>query len=657
MANTVTKYKNQWDFVNSTLDSSNVQFLSGTQEKLNKYLKDSGDVLEGTAKEGTFYLTSDTHRLYIGRAVTVGSSTKYYPVPVNEGIETITFAQLENLQANQGEFYYISDKNILAVRSGDKWVQLNTDTGISGVKNTAVSNLGADGDSGYVKIQTVIDDTSGGSFGTDDKDSWQLIPGSNVTFGFVAATSTTPAKLTVNAIDTTYTLGTAANASGATISLTPNDGTASSINITAKTSTNTGVETAANDLHVTSDAAGAVKITLDEVKGNAVSARGTAGATTGDTGFNIQPIVGTNIRSDLTGLTPTKSDVLDPTIVIGAATLNGLTADELADVTGGVSNIKFRGGQANLNVYTVEQTEKVIADRIAAQLQTADALTYKGTVTSTNGTSLIFTPTATTHHNGDVYKASADFDWASAPGGKVKTGDLLIATGTENASGEITGTITWQVIPSGDEETYKAVINASEKSISINSYLSNTASGTMAKQIYAKGSDDWLTVAATAGKTATGLADNNQLTITYGHKNPGAVTVDTTATDTALKLDNVDATAKTVTFYALADGADRISTDYGHLTGYKTKQVTISQNQLSNVNSTATTVTSGLGTLKSKVNLDFIYSELNGNSVNLSSSNKQVQYTSNTLVLTGSTNTSGTNTAGIINVDLVWGAF
>lgn len=96
---------------------SNVCFLLGTQEKLNTMM---------TGKSGTngaFYLTSDTHRLYIG---TSDGSVQ----PVNEGVTTVkNLTALQGLQKpNAGEFYYLTDENILCVYNGTSWVQINSDT-------------------------------------------------------------------------------------------------------------------------------------------------------------------------------------------------------------------------------------------------------------------------------------------------------------------------------------------------------------------------------------------------------------------------------------------------------------------------------------------------------------------------------------------------
>jgi hypothetical protein len=103
----------------AAFDGKNVLFLQGTQAKLNELMNNGG------AKEGAFYLTNDTHRLYIGR--TVNNVTK--PVAVNEGVVTVnTVDDLPTTGVNVGEFYYVTTGNILCVYSGAGFVQINADT-------------------------------------------------------------------------------------------------------------------------------------------------------------------------------------------------------------------------------------------------------------------------------------------------------------------------------------------------------------------------------------------------------------------------------------------------------------------------------------------------------------------------------------------------
>ena len=92
---------------------ANVGFLRGTQVNIEKLLTNKGAI------PGTFYLTSDTNRLYIGKDDTSVA-------PVNQGIIPIgSLDDLQNVSGDSGQFYYIEGSNILCVRSGGKWVQIN----------------------------------------------------------------------------------------------------------------------------------------------------------------------------------------------------------------------------------------------------------------------------------------------------------------------------------------------------------------------------------------------------------------------------------------------------------------------------------------------------------------------------------------------------
>ena len=98
---------------------ANVKFLKGIQSDFNKL---------STFTDGAFYLTTDTDRLYFAQ-----SSTEC--VPLNQFIRTVTWDQFNALTTTQvakGDYYYVPEKNILAVckdNSGSlTWTQLNPDT-------------------------------------------------------------------------------------------------------------------------------------------------------------------------------------------------------------------------------------------------------------------------------------------------------------------------------------------------------------------------------------------------------------------------------------------------------------------------------------------------------------------------------------------------
>ena len=144
---------------------ANVLFKQGTQASLDTIR------FNKTAIDGSFYLTIDTHRLYIGRPD--GDA-----VPVNEGVNTVaTLDDLPQITAANapsyvGQFYYVSGSNILCVYSASTqggavkggWVQINpnTDTHLSDLKiNITVEN-------GVATVSTSITEADSANNGSAD---------------------------------------------------------------------------------------------------------------------------------------------------------------------------------------------------------------------------------------------------------------------------------------------------------------------------------------------------------------------------------------------------------------------------------------------------------------------------------------------------------
>lgn len=113
----------------ASFKDSNVLFLQGSQNNLNSLITNGG------AKEGAFYLTNDTHRLYVGR----NNGAKVIPVAVNEGVVTVAeVSKLPTTGVNAGEFYYATKENILCVYNGQQFIQINKD------QNTTNRSMAAD---------------------------------------------------------------------------------------------------------------------------------------------------------------------------------------------------------------------------------------------------------------------------------------------------------------------------------------------------------------------------------------------------------------------------------------------------------------------------------------------------------------------------------
>ena len=191
--------------------------------------------------------------------------------------------------------------------------------------------------------------------------------------------------------------------------------------------------------------------------------------------------------------------------------------------------IHFVDGNATLPVYTKTEVDT----KVSNSLKTFDAMAYKGTVSKSDAS----TKLASTGNVGDTYKAAEDI---TAPV-KANTGDLIIATGTD-------GAVTWDVIPSGDDQTITGAATTSGISVS-------DQSGTLAEISVVKGNKINVSNSTSGKKT----------TLTVGHE---AITQPTPVAGTA-----VTQTAKnSAEFTAITD----ITEDgYGHVTGITTKKLTV----------------------------------------------------------------------------------
>ena len=98
--------------------NANVMFKRGTQSSFNNL---------STYQDGCFYLTTDSHRLYIGtgsnKADLVSQSVITYPNWAS--IEALSNKSSSNYApglCSEGQFYYAKAENILCTYSDGKWV-------------------------------------------------------------------------------------------------------------------------------------------------------------------------------------------------------------------------------------------------------------------------------------------------------------------------------------------------------------------------------------------------------------------------------------------------------------------------------------------------------------------------------------------------------
>ena len=389
---------------------ADVLFKRGTQSALDALRIDT----DKTKRiPGAFYLTEDSHRLYIGT-----DNDNRDIVPVNEGITTVEkLNQLPNPSTADekklatGQFYYVykdndgTDLNVLAIYNGSAWVQINsnTDTKLDSFEQKVSVN------SGVATVTGTVKDTAGASKSGNFKIS--------VAGGLTLSVTSNNLKIDATALqqDLSHTIS------------TTNGGSVDVKLLNPKTSGNKFRIEAGNYVTIekNSDSTGIVINGADHrVKSVAVNNGNTAGSSTN--GFNIKV-------TDQSG--NAKSANFDPTI-------------KLANDT----SIHFVDGTIDLPVYTTDEIDA----QFASKLKEIDSMTYKGTIgTSGTGHSGNSLPTSNVRI-GDTYKVVSGFT-ATIGGVTPREGDVIIARSTdntENANGYIdSGKIAWDLIPSGNEDT------------------------------------------------------------------------------------------------------------------------------------------------------------------------------------------------------------
>lgn len=375
----------------NVLKDAKVGFLTGAQSSIDTMLSKGANA---GAKHGYFYLTKDSHRLYVGNSD--GSISA-----VNEGVQTVTYlGDLPTLQtaadkvAYTGRFFYVQYKdstagqvdsniaNILCVYNGSAWVQINanTDTHINSNTYTA-STSGA-----TATITNAIGSTDGGSV----TGKFEI-----VTAGGLKIAKTAGATNSITLTGDKFTLAAGDGAAGEVkLNLTSANGQGSS-SVTLKADPSTTVLTR--------------KENVITISGRVNASLAIANAATGQTGFTVTV-------KDNQGKTVTGS--YDPVIKYGSKAQ---------------SSTKLVDGVFNINAYNKEEIDQLMRD--------LNAMEYRGTV-GANGTAatawaeLLKLP----QKIGYTYLFSSPITVNNA---EHTAGTLAIARGTEYTAADLAaGTIT-----------------------------------------------------------------------------------------------------------------------------------------------------------------------------------------------------------------------
>lgn len=666
---------------------ANVGFLRGSQSGLNTLMAGKTGI-----KEGSFYLTNDTNRLYFGKSATE-------LVALNEGVTTVAaIAELPtgaDLSNEIGHFYYATAENILCVYNGQQWVQINpdTDTQISSV-STAV----AVADNAATATTTLAFVRDGKDLdATNNKSAALKFVGADLV---LTANGTDGIKLTGD----TYSIGSSAITGGVAIDLnrdnaadTTRKGKIGSVNlkagnaislvrgtngdITVNATTEVGsvesttftvsqegqtatIESAVKDSLQTDPVKDSFKIAADgndinistdtaaktvKIKGSHFSLNGETAATENTAKITLKSDLANSASSELsiaggdnvtvaqdgTAITVSAVDTkLDSVAVDNQATGFKVTVkDTSSDV--GVTNtfdpkVKLEGGESVSFVNGVATiSTKVIDDKITAAKQSMDAMVFKGVATAV--------PTGA-QEIGWTYKATGDFTIpagsveGSAAAANVKTGDLIVATGNE-VGGVITSGLKWYVVPSGDEEntTYSFSRVEDEGKVGIKLAPDGMAANVVGQLTLEAG--DNITVAVNNAET-----DGKYQNIKVSHAAPGTAVAAPTATKVSQKVDE-----------ALVITAHEVAYDkYGHITGVTAKEYTLKDTDTHND-------ITAFGVAASENGHGVIHSVKTQDSPNAMTA--QVNY----VAATGNQNISinTTSSAGVATVtfDLVWGTF
>lgn len=492
---------------------ANVMFKRGSQSALQT-------LIDGRSfTEGTFYLTTDSDRLYFAQSATE-------LVLLNH--QVIHVANISSLppiaEATVGDFYYAVAENVLCTKSatGPSWIQINKNTNDN--DNTKTTDLtftkSVDTSTKDITLSYTLNQKTSHIKGEVTNEL--PITGSFVIKGTDIASVLTPSSVGVTSsiVGGKAVISTTGEGANTTKKVNIAGNGSVSISGDADNITITGTDTK----YSMSSPAASTGITLTEKGGQSTTIEFTSGkqiSVSGDTDKEISIAHG-----QVTTTKPTDTSTIAAngsfTAITEISTDNGhitsyktntykMPATPEYSITGvsadntGKINVKLKeknGSEKTTSsgtdlyytingvpVYNQGSFEFYTKDEIKSMINGIDAMVYRGTVGDTNRPSL---PTDNVR-NGDTYKVAA----AGTFGGhSCKIGDLLIATGTEGSEG-IIGNITWTYVPSGDDTDTTYQLKIANNVISLYNNVTQLDNGTVT---LAKGTDMEV---STSGNTIT----------------------------------------------------------------------------------------------------------------------------------------------------------
>ena len=477
---------------------ANVMFKRGTQSGFNNL---------STYQDGCFYLTTDSHRLYIGtgnnKADLVSQSVITYPNWAS--IEALSNKSSSNYApglCSEGQFYYAKAENILCTYSNGKWIQINPDHNDDHdtyVKKVSVAKNKSDTVKGKqlvydVKIIQAQKDLKGNTEGDPKEVSGQLTISAadldqiathtNVGMeaeksstsqvylknsgtgadaakkvelaggGSVSVSTDSSNKITISGIDTTYSLNTTTNTTGAKVNLQNQNGLPAG---------SFAVEVDGNALTVNSNTPGKDGfIKLAHAKPLTSNASYTPTDATKDAQGNVtlsMPTVSVNEYGHVTAVgiqNVTLPKDKDTKVSAVTADSNGrITVTMITDEKTGTEEVVGSKEQVLYHEITVDDTKKKVynqgdlgafysSDKVDTLITNAksemNAMTYCGTTTNSKFVQI------KGPQKGDTYKAAEKFTIGSGSNVvNVNTGDLIIYNGADVAAGTAGDITKWKL--------------------------------------------------------------------------------------------------------------------------------------------------------------------------------------------------------------------
>lgn len=484
-----------------------VKFKLGTQASLNT-LKASQKGWE----VGTFYLTSDSSRLYIGQADELALLNKSVEIYTN-----LAALKAKTTTSTEGDIAYCVTENVLAYYNGTTWNQINPDDDTILTALTQVVSSVTDG----VKI------TTGGT--------------------------NSDAGKSVTAADVTIT-----GAKGAKVAMANNK----ALTITGDTYTLNVQEhaDATNDIDLVLDSALQDDSTVHIKGGDNVTITKVADSN----GIQIAA-KDTKLNGIILGLNN------DGELQVGASDTAGTTGllkkQKLGYfVDGSYYGIGSDTKQVDLPVYSKAQVDALI--------NKLDGMTYRGTI-GTSGTTFTMDAsynvlkggTATDIHIGDMFLVQGG-KLTYATGQTAGIGDLLIATakdGKSETNGVLAiGDVEWTYVPSGDDAqidtTYIFKAEGATDSMTV---TSSNGGGVVGKIAFTAGDGIVIDSTDNGGKAP------NQLNVTVKHDTyANGVSSEKNSETNGATFDG-----KSLTNGGTFDVIDSITYDNGHITGINTKTI------------------------------------------------------------------------------------